>query len=66
MGPMNHSARLRGGVGSTFSQEQCIRPTLLATSRKVAICGPCEICMVKGHTWTEHGKHVACWSYFPL
>jgi hypothetical protein len=26
----------------------------------------CEIRMVEGHTWTERGKQVACWSSFPL
>jgi hypothetical protein len=28
---VGHSAGLRGGVGSTFSREQCIYPTLLMT-----------------------------------
>jgi hypothetical protein len=36
------------------------------TSEKVAIHGSCEIRMVEGHKWTKHGKHVACWSGFPL
>jgi hypothetical protein len=53
VGPAYHSAGLRGGVGCTFSREQCICPTMLATSRKVAIRGPHEICMVEGHTWAE-------------
>jgi hypothetical protein len=33
---------------------------------KGSICGPREICMVLDHMWTERGKHVACWSGFPL
>jgi hypothetical protein len=32
---MGHSAGLRGGVGSTFSREQCIRPTLLMTRERL-------------------------------
>jgi hypothetical protein len=56
--PTGHSAGLRGGVESTFFGEQCIRPTPLTTSRKVAIYGPREICMVEGHTQTEHEKCV--------
>jgi hypothetical protein len=39
---------------------------MLMTSQKVAIRGPHEICMVDGHTQTEHGKCVACWSGFLL
>jgi hypothetical protein len=35
-------------------------------SRRVAICGPREIRMVLDHMRTERGKHVACWSGFPL
>jgi hypothetical protein len=53
-------------VGSHFSQEQWLCPSLLVTLRKVAICGRREICMVEGHMWTERGKHVACWSGFLL
>jgi hypothetical protein len=49
---MGHSAGLRGGGRSTFSQEQCIRPTLLMTHLRLlyadhvryiwsrVICGP--------------------------
>jgi hypothetical protein len=50
VGPVDHSAGLRGGVGGTFSREQWICPTLLTTSRKVTIHGPREIRMVEGHT----------------
>jgi hypothetical protein len=36
-------------------------------SQKVAICGPREIRMIEGHTRTERGKRVACWSdFFPV
>jgi hypothetical protein len=41
---MDHSARLRGGVRSTFSREQCIRPTLLMTHERLP------------RTGTAHGK----------
>jgi hypothetical protein len=36
---MDHSAGLRGGVGSTFSREQCIRPTLLMTRERLPRTG---------------------------
>jgi hypothetical protein len=32
---VDHSVGLRGGVGSTFSWEQCICPTLLTTSERL-------------------------------
>jgi hypothetical protein len=35
-------------------------------SQRVAICRLREICMVEVYTRNEHGKHVACWSDFPL
>jgi hypothetical protein len=59
-------SRARGCVGSPSSRGQWICSNLLTTSWIVAICGPREIRMVEGHTRTERGKHVACWSGFPL
>jgi hypothetical protein len=53
-------------VRSPSSRVQWICSNLLTTVCKVAICGPREIRMVIDHTWTEHGKCVACWSGFPL
>jgi hypothetical protein len=53
-------------VRSPFSRERWLCPSLLTTSWKVVICGPREIRMVEGHTWTERGKRVACWLGFPL
>jgi hypothetical protein len=53
-------------VGSPSFRGQWICSNLLMTVRKVAICGPCEIHMVEGHTWTKRGKRVACWSGFPM
>jgi hypothetical protein len=35
-------------------------------SQNVDICGLHEIHVVEGHTRTEHGKRVACWSGFLL
>jgi hypothetical protein len=35
-------------------------------SSTVAICEPCEIHMVEGHTRTEREMCVACWSDFLL
>jgi hypothetical protein len=60
------SHRAEDCVESPFYQEQWLCPSLLITSRKIAICGPREICMVDGHTWTKRGKRMACWSSFPL
>jgi hypothetical protein len=59
------SCRAVDCAGSPFSPEQWLCSSLLTMVRKVAICGPCEIRMIKGHMWTEYGKHVACWSDFP-
>jgi hypothetical protein len=53
-------------VKSPFSREQWLCPSLLMTSWKVVIRGPCEIRIVDGHTRTKHEKHMACWSGFPL
>jgi hypothetical protein len=39
MGPTDHSAELRGGVRSTFYQEQCIHPTLLMTRERLPRTG---------------------------
>jgi hypothetical protein len=53
-------------VGSPSSRVQWICSNLLMTGRRVAICGPREIRIVLGHTRTECGKRVPCWSGFPL
>jgi hypothetical protein len=60
------SRRARDWVGRPFCHEQWFCPSLLMTTRKIAIRGPCEIRMVEGHMWTERGKCVVCWSGFPL
>jgi hypothetical protein len=38
-GPAGHSVGLRGGVGSTFSQEQLIYPTLLGQRERLPRTG---------------------------
>jgi hypothetical protein len=53
-------------VGNPSSRGQWICSNLLMIVRKVTLCGPCETRMVEGHTRTECGKRVACWSGFPL
>jgi hypothetical protein len=68
-----NQVRTRGSVsrnvmeylGSSSSWEQWICSNMLTIMRKVAICGPREIHMVEGHTWTR-GKRVAYWSDFSL
>jgi hypothetical protein len=35
-------------------------------SQKVAMCELSEIRIVEGHTRSERGKRVVCWSGFPL
>jgi hypothetical protein len=47
-------------VGSPFSQEQWDLSKSISVLQRVAICGSREIRMVLDHTWTKHGKHVAC------
>jgi hypothetical protein len=43
-------------VASPFSQQQWLYSSLLMTAWRVAICGPCKICMVVDHMRTEHGS----------
>jgi hypothetical protein len=66
VGPADHSAKLGGGVRSTFSREQWICPTLLGqcerlpcteAARRKCTLGVCEL------VWKAY---VACLSGFPL
>jgi hypothetical protein len=52
----DHSVGLRGGVGSTFSQEQCICPTLLMTHKRLLYTDHVR------HVWsrTIHGLSMGC------
>jgi hypothetical protein len=66
VGPADHSAGLRGGVGSNFSWEQCIRPTLLMTRERLPRTGTARrkrMPDVRGLAWEAY---VSCWSGFPL
>jgi hypothetical protein len=53
-------------VGSPFSREQWLCPSLFTASQKVDMRWLREIRMVWDHTRTERGMHVACWSGFSL
>jgi hypothetical protein len=66
VGLADHSAGLRGGVGSTFSQEQCIRPTLWMTCERLPHTGIARrkrTPVVCGLAWEAY---VSCWSGFPM
>jgi hypothetical protein len=63
---MDHSARLRGGVGSTFSREQCIRPTLLMTHKRLPYTRTADMKLGPGIHGLAWEAYVSCWSGFPL
>jgi hypothetical protein len=46
-------------VGSLLSGTVTLSNAVV-DSRRVAICGPCEIRMILDHTWTERAKRVTC------
>jgi hypothetical protein len=60
VGLIDHSAGLRGEVGSTFSREQHIRPTLLTTHERLSRTGTTRRKRTLGvcgqHTWTGVGS----------
>jgi hypothetical protein len=66
VGPTDHSARLRSGVGSTFSREQCIRPTLLTTRKRLPRMGTARRKHTLGVRELAWEAYVSCWSGFPL
>jgi hypothetical protein len=63
---MDHSAGLRGGIGSTFSREQCIRPTLLMTRERLPRSGTAQRKRMLGVHGLAWQAYVSCWSDFPL
>jgi hypothetical protein len=65
-GPVDQSAGVLWIVREPFFLEAVTLSNAIDDSRRVAICGPCEIRMVLDHMRTEHGKHVVYWSDFPL
>jgi hypothetical protein len=65
-GPMDRSAGLRGGVESTFSQEQWICLTLLGRRERLPCTGTTHrkrTPSVRGLAWEAY---VSCWFGFPL
>jgi hypothetical protein len=66
VGPADHSVGLRGGVGSTFSQEQCICPTLLMTHERLQRMGDRPHEVYAGRTCTSVGSvHVVLVGFSP-
>jgi hypothetical protein len=63
---VDHSAGLRGGVGRTFSREQCIRPTLLMTRERLPHMGTARRKHTPGVRGLAWEAYVSCWSSFPL
>jgi hypothetical protein len=64
--PADHLAGLRGGVGSTFSREQCLRPTLLMTRERLPRMGIACRKSTLGVRGLALEAYVSCWSGFPL
>jgi hypothetical protein len=66
VGPADHSVGLRGGVGSTFSREQCIHPTLLTTHERLPHTGTAYRKRTSGVHGLAWEAYVLCWLGFPL
>jgi hypothetical protein len=64
-GPASHLARLRGGVGSTFSREQCIRPTLLGQRERLPRMGTTHRKHMSDLRGLAREVYVSCVSCFP-
>jgi hypothetical protein len=62
---VDHSAGLRGGVGSTFSREQCIRPTLLMTHERLSRMGTARRKRTLGVRELAWEAYISCWLGFP-
>jgi hypothetical protein len=60
-GPVDHSTRLKGGVGSSS-----IRPTLLMTRERLPCTGTARRKRASGVHRLEWEAYVSCWSDFPL
>jgi hypothetical protein len=63
---MDRSAGMLWIVSGALFSGAVTLSNVVGISRRVAICGPHEICMVVDHTRTKRGKRVTCWSGFPL
>jgi hypothetical protein len=67
MGTRRSVSRCAGDVVRNFFFSGAVTlSNSVGDSSKVAMHGLCEIRMVEGHTQTERGKRVACWSGFLL
>jgi hypothetical protein len=62
--PVGHSTRLRGGLGSTFSQEQCIRPTLFGQHERLLHTGTARWKRTSGICGLTREGYVSCVSDF--
>jgi hypothetical protein len=63
--PAGHSAELRSGVGSTFSQEQCIHPTLLDQRKRLPHMRTARVKHTSGVRGPAQEAYVLCVSDFP-
>jgi hypothetical protein len=63
---VDHLAGLRGGIGCTFSQEQCICPTLLTSHERLPRMGTVRRKRTSGIRGLAWEAYVSCWSGFPL
>jgi hypothetical protein len=63
--PAGHSAGLRGGVRSTFSQEQCIRPTLLDQRKRLPCMRTTRVKHTSGVRGPAQEAYMLCVSDFP-
>jgi hypothetical protein len=64
-GPMGHSAGLRGGVGSTFSHEQWICPTMLGQCERLPRARTVREKHTSGVQGPAQESYVVCVSGFP-
>jgi hypothetical protein len=59
-GLVNHLVGLKGGVGSTFSWEQCIRPTLLGQHERLPHTGTARRKCTRGIRRLAWEAYVSC------
>jgi hypothetical protein len=64
VGPTDHSVGLRGGVGSTFSWEQCFHPTVLTTHERLPRTGTAHRKRTSGVRELAWEAYVLCWLGF--
>jgi hypothetical protein len=64
-GPLSWADQLRGGVGSTFSREQWICPTLLDQCERLSRMGTTRRKRTPGIRGLAWEAYMSCWSGFP-